>query len=332
VFEKEMNHILTRKPKDEIVGFKPSSIQLKQAFNHEQTGGCWIESFASLKVNGVNAVVLGDDKGSLKLWDMNKHVLLYDYKEKKDRSKVCSILAYPKTSQIIVAFANQIRIFDILPNFALSPSKTLNHHKFDVYALESLENTDYIISGEWDNESKKLCMWRADSGIIKQEITLKYGCYCIKQLSGRDWVAVGHWKGYISIYELDKHHSLNESQFLIGHMDTVVDFAWDDRSRMLFSSSDDMTLRQWHLPQGNCVRVFDLKKEKAGSLLLYYESDYIVCTAFDGMMKVFKISTGELVHEIPITQGFKPMIMGNNKRKEIITRDKVHIKIWNFAC
>jgi len=331
ILDQELQNVLQKRSGDDLISLKPESIQLRQAFSHEQTGGCWIECFAFLKVNGINVSVVGDDKGSLKLWDTQKHTILYDHKEKKgEKSKICSILAYPKTSQIVVAYANQIRIFDILPNFALSLFKILNHHKSDIYAMESLDNTNYIISGEWDNESKKLSMWRMDTGAIKQEIEMRFGCYSIKQLRGRDLVAVGHFKGNISLYELDNAHTLSESQFLIGHSDTVVDFAWDDHSRMLFSSSDDMTLRQWHIPQGTCIRVFDVK-ERAGCLGLFYESDHLISTAYDGTLKVFKISTGELENQVHITQNFKPMLIISKKKKEIMTRDKSHIKIWNFS-
>jgi len=331
-FEQDLFNIIKKKDLEDLIPIKPESIQLQHALNHEQSGGCWVQCFANMKLHGVNLAICGDDKGNLKLWDLTKHSLLFDLKEKKnEKVKVCSILAYPKTSQVVVAYANQIKIFDILPNFALSLYQVLTHHKCDVYALEGIDSTNYILSGEWDNDSKKLYMWRVDSGVIKQEIQLKYGSYSIRHLVGRDLVAIGHWKGTISIYDIDSDYTLQESQFLVGHHETVVDFAWEDKSRMLFSSSDDMTIRQWHLPQGRCVRVFDLRKDKAGSLLLFYESDYIISTSFEGYMKAFKISTGALVFEAPITQGFRPMLIGLKKKKQILTRDKTHIKIWSFT-
>ena len=331
LLDQEIQNVLKKAHTNDLLTFNPESIQLSKTFSHEQTGGCWIQGFAYMKAHGVNIAVVGDDKGSLKLWDVQKNSLLYDHKEKKgEKSKICSLLAYPKTSQIVVSYANQIRIYDILPNFGLSLHKILNHHKCDIYALENLDGTDYIVSAEWDNDSKKLFIWRIDTGYIRQEITLKFGCYSIRQLRGRDIVAIGHWKGSITLYELDNNNFFIENKFLIGHLDTVVDFAWDDVSRMLFSSSDDMTIRQWYLPQGTCVRVFDMKREKAGNLQLFYNTDFIICTAYDGTMKIFRISTGELVNEIQITQNFKPMLIALKNRKELISRDKSHIKIWSF--
>jgi WD40 repeat protein len=332
IFEQDLHYVIKKRDSDEHIKIKPDSIHLQHSLNHEQIGGCWIQCFAQMKINGVSAAICGDDKGNLKIWDLTKHTLLFELKEKKgEKSKICSILAYPKTAQVAIAYGNQIKIFDLHPNFSLQLNKILNHHKCDVYSMEPLESSIFVMSAEWDNDSKKLCMWRMDSGALKQEVQLKFGCYSLRKLIGRDWVAIGHWKGTITIFDLDKQNTLKESQFLVGHNETVVDFAWENNSRMLFSSSDDMTIRQWYLPLGRCVKVFDLKKDKAGSLLLFYESDFIVSTSFEGLMKVFKISTAELTYETPVTQGFRPMLIGLKNKKQILTRDKTHIKTWTFT-
>ena len=150
----------------------------------------------------------------------------------------------------------------------------------------------------------------------------------IKQLTKTNFIAFAYWKGDIDIFEF-KIGKMKLVRQLIGHTDTVISFSWAEESKTLFSCGYDKSIKMWSITHGQCLKTFDQKKFTIGCMIPFVENNFIVSSTCDGKMNVVQISDGQILKEYEVVRSnYFPLLIWNDSKKEIITRDHEKIQIW----
>jgi WD40 repeat protein len=100
--------------------------------------------------------------------------------------------------------------------------------------------------------------------------------------------------------------------------------------RMIFSSGDDMTVRQWDLSTGQMVRMWGPFEHETDTCAVDSVNGRVVAGCDDGLIRVFDIKTGHLLREIPAhASGIKKVAVSPVTGDIVSAAYDQRVRIWD---
>ncbi len=99
---------------------------------------------------------------------------------------------------------------------------------------------------------------------------------------------------------------------------------------MIFSSGDDMTVRQWDLATGQMIRMWGPFEQEIDTCAVDSVNARVVAGCDDGRIRVFDIATGDLLREIPAhTSGIKKVAVSPVTGDILSAAYDQRIRVWS---
>lgn len=142
----------------------------------------------------------------------------------------------------------------------------------------------------------KVCAWDANTCTLMSEVPMGAEIDSMLLFSGWLFVGINVREGYSVIRAI--HLDTSAHQDMEGHTGQIYALATNER--LLFSASQDTTIRVWQFDESSsvfgCVSV--LKEHKGSVLCLAIAGDMLFSAGLDLTIKVWNLSTGTLAQTI----------------------------------
>lgn len=208
-------------------------------------------------------------------------------------------LIYAESMDYLIAsgFKKDIWICNIAKNFETYVISKA--HDNTIYALEYIPSRNELASGGHDGQIK---IWSLDGFVNKVVYKLPGGIPIgsIRYLAPFDKIVVGRFDGSMLVINQDRLESKIQAHY---DNDFIHALYFDSKFNYLYSGSEDGTIKLWNCKTGTLqhVRTYDLnakRKTSVKALVAITEKDLLFETRGTDMIRVWRISTGEVIKEI----------------------------------
>jgi WD40 repeat protein len=155
---------------------------------------------------------------------------------------------------------------------------------------------------------KTLRFWNLATSSIERVVSLPAEGSALAIGSNDERVAVGCADGAIRVFDGDRPRAV-----LYGHVGVInaLEFLYND---IIISVSDDGTLRLWRLPRAlefaaEAPQVFDPSAGAVLAALVLNNEKNVATAGADGVIRLWNLNAGELLAEIPVSAGAKPLAL-----------------------
>lgn len=172
-------------------------------------------------------------------------------------------------------------------------------HENTIYAIEHLTGRNQFASASHDGQLK---IWNFDG--FKNDVVYKLPGQIpigsIKYLAPFDKIVVGRFDGSMLVIGQDRIEKKIAAHY---DNDFIHALYFDEKYNYLYSGSEDGTIKLWNCRTGipEFMRVFDLnakRKTSVKALVGLTERDILIETRGTDMIRIWRISTGEVVKEV----------------------------------
>ena len=169
--------------------------------------------------------------------------------------------------------------------------KELRGHTSGVLSLQFGRNSEIVVSGSQNGTAR---VWSIESGECLQLIkghNLPVRCVAVSE--DMKYVFSGSIDCIIRTWDLEFHNSLKKRP---GHSKSVSCLAVSDK--LVASGSQDSDILVWSLDTAQCLKRLSGHQMAVLSLAFSKDSNLLVSSGGDGLVKVWSLSTGDCTFEI----------------------------------
>ncbi len=214
--------------------------------------------------------------------------------------------------------------------------RTLSEHKDVVDTLAISPDSEWMISGSWDNTIKIWCpqtgelqatllghvnsvtalavsfdghwivsgsvdntikIWSAQTKKLQQ--TLLGHTYSISTIAispDAQFIVSGSWDNTLKIWSLDTGEL---QRTLVGHSNSVTSVAISKDGEWIVSGSADSTIKIWYRETGELQRTLTYHTKTIKSVAISIDAKWVFSCSWDNTIKIWSVETGQIQRTIP---------------------------------
>jgi WD40 repeat protein len=268
-----------------------------------------------------NAVVTGDSKGNIRLWNILDAQELLSFKGHDNW--VWSVRFSPDGQTLASGSDDKtVRLWNVKTGESL---KILRDHTDWVRAVAFSPDGHQFASGSddktiriWDSKSYK-CLYTLE-GHTQRIWSVSYSPDGRTLVSGSDDQTVRIWDAQTG----------KPIQVFVGHKDRVQTVAYSHDGLRIVSGGADFTIRLWSVEIGACINIFPINEKRIWDVALSPDSKNLAVASDDAIMRIYDLNTFETSRTF---QGHESRIwsvaFSSNGKKLATGSDDKTIKIWD---
>ncbi len=200
----------------------------------------------------------------------------------------------------------------------------LTGHSASVYALEKGLSGDELFSGSGD---KIVTAWDSEKqSNINFTIKTNSPAISLKHIEKHNLLLIGLFNG--NLHAIDTRDK-KEVKFLPYHKEGIFHIEYDEAGDRIFLLSGDGTVSIWN-SDFKLIKAIALATDKIRSMSIHKELNIAAFATGDGVIKIMKLSTFEVTHEIPAHDKVN-VVKFHPEKKVLISGGKdAFLKFWNM--
>lgn len=252
--------------------------------------------------NNKSRVITGSMDHRIKLWDSKScnHIITL---KGHNHSIMCIDAFYDNESKTIYIvsgdFAGQIIIWEIDEvgrRFKIISMISCPYGVSCVYLFRDLKR---VLSAHNDS---KIILWEVEekNNIYELELSIPSLTFSKKSKNTSKILVFSNENEFLSVSDSNIYHWQMDGTFkgtFVGHENVVNSLQLYDNENRLITGSDDGTIRTWNVLTYSNFHIFDVEYP-VYSVSMYSNDKKFNCYASDGILRVFEITSGQLVGKI----------------------------------
>lgn len=203
---------------------------------------------------------------------------------------------------------------------------TLKSHESEIYSIALIKNATLLLSSSWDSNIK---LWDfKNKSLILTFFTGTYEIYKIIPYNDDSYVYICSQEPDIKSFDLKE--GINDHQ-LTGHENAVYMGTLNKSQTILYTSSQDATIKAWDISTHNLIFSMSTSSEAYLLLLMKNEKYLVTCQCFCPIVQVYDLESRS---EIQNFTAHKGMIRGLMKRSDdefISSSYDGSVKFWKLG-
>jgi len=147
-----------------------------------------------------------------------------------------------------------------------------------------------LATGSYD---RSIRLWEVSSGNSIRTLAFQDSQVNKLAISSSKQYLIAGGNPMIRLFELGSNNNPQPLATFNGHKNNVVGLGFFSNNRMLYSGSEDGTLKLWDLRTVQICKEFDKADDACSSVALFQSEKYLISTYQHGMIKIIEHNSGQ---------------------------------------